>query len=225
MNPNLIIDIEELKKPIRSDLVEVWVNELLSRFQTSKICREFIRLKKGVTQELMDEIYPLSKYSSAEYNDSNIFMRFYPGSETSFDADFVGVDGALIERVEVTMAIDGVRARIQGEAINIFGHSPVYHTPDYRGNSKNRIISEPESQIITSDEIFSEQADLLNAAYRKKHNNLHKYPNTTLLIAMDIPLFMEWEYDQIMERFSPLENTFKKVVCVNMSSNHYWRLV
>jgi len=224
MNPNQLIDIEELKIPIRSDRVDVWVNEFLGRFHTNKKSREFIRLKKGVTQELLDEIYPLSKYSTFEYNDPNIFMRSYPGSETSFDADFVGVDGTLIERIEVTMAIDGARSRIQSEAINIFGRSPIYHTPEYRGNSKSRVISEPESQTITSDEIIFEQIGLLNRAYSKKHSNLHKYPNTTLLIAMDIPLFVEWEYSQIMEKFIPLKNTFKKVMCVNISGNQCWRL-
>ena len=225
MDPNSLIDKEEISRLVPSCQVEQWVVSLLERYYSSRELIDFIRLKKGVTQELLEELLPLGKYASSYYKDSNVFLQFYPGTKNSFDADFVDFDGNLIERIEVTMAINGMQSRIQSEAINTFGHSCVYHTPKYTGSVKNRIISEPECKTIGSEEIIQIQAGWLNEAYCKKHKKLHKYPNATLLIGMDIPLFMEWEYQKIMDMFTPKPNTFKKVVCVNTSSNHSWRLV
>ena len=224
MNPNDLIKLEELKELVGSDKVSDWLNKFLERYRVSAELKEFIRLKKGVTKELLEEILPLSIYATYQYNDSDVYMQFYPGSTTSYDADFVNESGVLVERVEVTMALDGLQSQIQGEAINIFGHSSVYHTPDYLGHVKTRIIAEPECRTISSIEIIEKQAAMLNEAYAKKHMNIHKYPNTTLLIGMDIPLFMEQEYNEIMNKFNLLENTFKKIVCVNTSGSHCWRL-
>ena len=55
----------------------------------------------------MDEIRPLSKYAMHAYNDPKIYLKYYPDTKNSFDADFIDADKNLIERVEVTMAIDG----------------------------------------------------------------------------------------------------------------------
>ncbi|MCK4622559.1 MAG: hypothetical protein KAT62_10160 [Desulfuromonadales bacterium] len=201
-----------------------WAHSLLARFHEPKEAIEFQRLKKGITQELHDELIPLGKYAKSHYNNPEIYLRFYSGSETSYDAEFVDKDERLIERVEVTMAIDGQQARIQSEAINKFGHSPVYQTPNYTGTSKNRSLGETESVTISSDTIIEIQAERLKSAYLKKHKNIHKYPNTTLLIGVDIPLFMEWEYQRIIENFQPLNNTFQSIKCVNISSEHCWHL-
>ncbi len=224
MKFNNLINKEELSEPIRSDKAFEWVESLLLRFHESDQSKDFFRLKKGITQELLDELYPLGKYAKSHYNDPEIFLKFYPGSSTSFDADFINPEGNLIERVEVTMAIDGQQQRIQSEAINEFGHSPIYQTPKYSGNAKNRVLEETETVTISSDEIFIIQSKRIQEAYAKKHNNIHKYPNMTLLIGVDIPLFMEWEYQRIIDQFEVLENSFKSIKCVNVSSNHCWIL-
>ena len=114
---NEILKTEELRINIRSDEALSWVNSLIIRFDESNESREFLRLKKGITKELLDELLPLGKYASKHYNDPEIYLKFYPGSETSYDADFVNKDNHLVERVEVTMAIDGQQSRIQSEDI------------------------------------------------------------------------------------------------------------
>jgi len=224
MNFNDRIRKEELHKPVGSDRALTWAHSLLARFNDSKEAIEFKRLKKGITQELHDELIPLGKYAKLHYNNPDIYLKFYSGSKTSFDADFIDKDECLIERVEVTMAIDGQQARIQSEAISEFGHSPMYQTPNYTGTSKNRVIEETESTIISNESIYEIQSQRLNEAYLKKHENIHKYPDTTLLIGIDIPLFAEWECQKIMDQFQVVENTFKSIKCVNVSRDLYWCL-
>ncbi|MBN1906328.1 MAG: hypothetical protein JW927_14650 [Deltaproteobacteria bacterium] len=224
MDFNHLISKQELQKPISTDKAFKWVESLLNRFLESEDSKRFLRLKNGVTQELIDELYPLGKYSKNYYNNPDIFLKYYPGSEKSFDADFIDGKGNLIEKVEVTMAIDGQQQRIQSEAINEFGHSPVYQTPNYTGNRRNRVLKETESTTISSDKIFEIQTKRIQEAYRKKHTNIIKYPNMTLLIGVDIPLFMEWEYERIISQFEMLENSFESIKCVNVSSDHCWVL-
>jgi hypothetical protein len=224
MNPNSLIKDNELRNLIRSDKALEWVESLMIRFHDSKENLEFIRLKNGVTQELLDELLPLGIYAKNNYNKPNIFLKYYPGSVTSYDADFIDQNGDLIERVEVTMAINGQQSRIQAEAINKYGHSSVYHTPEYSGKSKKRKIKKSDVVTIESDSIVELYVERIQEAYVKKHENLNKYPETTLLIGVDIPLFMESKYQAIIESFKILENTFNSIKCVNTSSNHYWCL-
>lgn len=221
---NNLVNEAELRKPIICNEAEQWVQMLLHRFHKSEETKQYLFLKRGIIQELIDELIPLSKYASRVYADSEVFLKFYPGTTTSFDADFVDKNDKLIERVEVTMAIDGQQKRIQAEALVKYGHTRIHETPKYSGKMRNRIIEEPESHITSSSAIIERQTLLLQEAYLKKHKNLHKYPETTLLIGVDIPLFMDWEYKKIMDGFRIMDKTFKSIKCVNVSSNHYWCL-
>ncbi|GAB2883170.1 hypothetical protein GCM10027180_11590 [Microbulbifer echini] len=224
MNLNTLINIDELRDYIQSDIALKWVKSLISRYSETSESLDFITLKKGITKEVLDELLPLSKYAQSYYNDPKVFLKFYPGSTTSYDADFIDSEGKLLERIEVTVAIDGQQSTIQAESIVEFGHSPIYHTPEYCGNVKNRTINETDGDIVGTDSIIDLQSERIQRAYRKKHENLHKYPNTTLLIGADIPLFMEWEYQAIIDKFEVLEDTFNSIKCVNISSNHCWIL-
>ncbi|WP_299589551.1 hypothetical protein [uncultured Microbulbifer sp.] len=221
---NTLINIDELRDYIQSDIALKWVKSLISRYSETPESLDFITLKKGITKEVLDELLPLSKYAQSYYNDPKVFLKFYPGSTTSYDADFIDSEGKLLERKEVTVAIDGQQSTIQAESIVEFGHSPIYHTPEYCGNVKNRTINETDGDIVGTDSIIDLQSERIQRAYRKKHENLHKYPNTTLLIGADIPLFMEWEYQAIIDKFEVLEDTFNSIKCVNISSNHCWIL-
>lgn len=214
----------EMRSLIPSNEAEDWVNSLLRRFHTSEDSKQYLILRKGVVQEIFDELIPLVKYAKHRYNDPQVFLKFYPGSKTSFDADFVDNNGNLLERVEVTMAVDGQQNRIQAEALIEYGHSTVFHTPNYSGKAKDRVIDEPECCIIGSSDIIVEQARLLQTAYNKKHSNLHKYPDTTLLIGLNIPLLMNWEYEQVIRDFCVHENTFTSIKCVEVTSGKYWSL-
>jgi hypothetical protein len=222
---NVLTDIvrrEELVQAIATDVVSEWVSSLILRYHESRAAKKFLRLKRGISQELLEELLPLAKYSKAFYNCPDIFLKYYPGTENSFDAEFIDGKGNLIERVEVTLSIDGYQSILQAEALNEFGHAPIYETPEFNGNAKNRELKEPIVSLISTETIIQTESEKLQRAYLKKHKNIHKYPNVTLLIGIDLPLLLSWEYKRIIEPFQVLENTFNSIKCVNLSSNHYW---
>lgn len=221
---NKFVTESEIRNLIPSNEIEDWINSLLCRFHVSEDAKQYLILRKGIVQEIFDELIPLAKYAKHQYNDPDVFLKFYPGSKTSFDADFVDNSGNLLERVEVTMAVKGQQNRIQREALIKYGHSSFFHTPNYSGNKKNRVINEPECCIIDSSDIIAEQSTLLQTAYNKKHSKLHKYPDTTLLIGLNIPLLMNWEYEQVIRDFHIHKNTFTSIKCVEITTGKYWFL-
>ena len=225
MDPYKLINVEELSEKVQSDKALEWVESLMGRFHTTKEARDLSRLRNRVTQELFYELLPLANYAKKHYNDPNVLLKFYPGSENSFDAEFINLNGTLVERVEVTMAIDGQQSRIQAEALNQFGHFSVYHTPEYSGKSKSRKIKEPSCTTISTDALIDLHASRIQKAYIDKHKNLHKYPNITLLIGVDMPFLMLWEYQAIIQKIELQQNTFQSVKIVNVSSNNYWNLI
>jgi len=224
MNFNKLVNIQELQIPISSDKAAEWVKTLLSRFHKSKKSRDYLWQIKGIVKEILDELRPLGKYATNYYSNPEIFLKYYPGSSTSYDADFINCDGDIIERVEVTMAIDGHQRSIQREYINDFGYSRVYQTPEYSGNIRKRQWKETEVAIINSDEIIKIHHEQIQEAYIKKHNNIQKYPDMTLLIGVDISLLVEWELQMIIDYFEVYENSFKSIKCVNVASDHCWVL-
>lgn len=224
MNFNNLVSKQELQIPISSDKAAEWVKTLLSRFHSSKKSRDYLWLIKGIVKEILDELNPLGKYATNYYNNPDIFLKYYPGSSTSYDADFINCHGDLIERVEVIMAIDGHQRNIQREYINDFGYSGVYQTPEYSGNIKNRQWKETEAALFNSDEIIKIHHEQIQKAYLKKHNKIQKYPEMTLLIGVDISLLMDWEFQRIINLFEVYENSFKSIKCVNVASDHCWVL-
>ena len=220
MSPNELVKPDELSQPVACIDVEAWVESLFKRFQISKEAKQHLILGNGVVREMIDELAPLSKFVSSFYEDSDAFLRFYPGSENSFDADIIDEKGSIIERIEVTMAIDGQQKRLQAEALLKHGHSLIYETPEYSGNSKNRIISEPEFNTIDDSEIIEIQSSLLQTAYDKKQGMLSRYPNTTLLIGVHMPVSRPEEFDDVVHSLSIEANTFNSIKCVNVAGNH-----
>ena len=186
MKANVDISEDVLERIVKTTEVEQWVSSLLKKFHKNEDSKQYYFLKKGIVKEIVDELIPLSKYSMHAYNDASVFLKFYSGSKQSFDAEFIDTNNNLIERVEVTMAIDGQVKTIQAEHLIKYSYAPVYKTPDFTGKVKGRVIIEHESGCVDSITIIKEQAALLQNSYNKKQENIHKYPNTTLLIGLDI---------------------------------------
>ncbi len=216
---------KELATPIKTKDAEVWVQSLLKRYHVTRESRDFLIQRKGVTNEIIKELIPLSKYCSRKYSCEGYLLKFYPGSEQSFDAEIIKDNGDLVERIEVTLAIDGYQNSIQAEALVEFGTAPMFRTPLYEGvGRKRRLLENSEYDFIDNDEWINKLAVLIQKSYNKKHGNIHKYPETTLLIGVDIALASNGEASQVLSCFTLSPNTFEKVYCVNISGLQLWEL-
>ncbi|HDY86522.1 MAG TPA: hypothetical protein ENH82_00220 [bacterium] len=224
MNLTGYVSKEELKVPKPINEIEEWVGSLLLRYTESEEAKEFLQFKKGITKEIVDELIPLSKYCKHYYSDTNCYLKFYPDSDTSFDAEIISENGDLVERVEVTMAINGHEHQMQAEALREFGMVSSWGMPEYSGTAKDRVITEPELTTIDSSEMIVIQSILVQEAYDKKQANIHKYPNTTLLIGFYFPCMFPHELGALTNLPLLKENTFCSVKCVSILDDHHWSI-
>lgn len=206
--------------------METWVEELLNRFHKTKELKSILVNRERQVAEIIYELLPLSKYINAYFKKSDYFLHFYPGSSQSFDAEIKNKEGNLIEKIEVTMAIDGQSDRIKTECSIVHGIAPVIKTPEYSGNARNRVINADTTLLAEPEDVINYYKDLIQSAFDKKHKKLYKYSNTVLLIAFEVPKFFleQWEFNEIIKSLNIPNNTFNKVVVVNVSSNQYWLL-
>jgi len=221
MKHNDLITESELRKPIKTTEAEKWVRSLLERYHDTEDKKRYLILKNGIVKKVVDELIPLSRYSKHEYNQSSIYLKYYPDSRQSFDAEFIDKNNNVIERVEVTMAISGQNRRIQDEHFIKYSHTPLFKTLKSSGKVGDRVLNEHELSCIDQETIIKIQSDLLQSAYDKKQCNITKYPDTTLLIGLDIPVHMKSEFHQIINTFKPEINTFKAIKCVSICGLHY----
>ncbi len=221
-----LITDEKLKIPIQCCRVETWVEELLNSFHKTEGLKSILVNRERQVAEIVYELLPLSKYINAYFKKSDHLLYFYPGSAQSFDAEIKNKAGNLIEKIEVTMAIDGQSDKIKTECSIVHGIAPVIKTPEYSGNAKNRKISADTTLLAEPEDVINHYKDLIQSAFNKKHENLYKYPNTVLLIAFEVRKFFldKWEFDEIIKSLNIPNNTFNKVVVVNISSDQYWLL-
>lgn len=221
-----MITEQELREPIACDDVESWIESLLQRFHVSEEWKTRLKLRKKPVDEIVYELVPLSKYINAFYKNSDFKLYYFPGSGQSFDAEIREIGGELVERIEVTMAIDGYGDTIRTECLLEHGIAPIIKTPVFTGLSKNRVISENTSYIADSEDVILNYTSLIKNAFKKKQENIDKYPNTTLLIGIEVPEFFleSSEFDVISKSVKIPKDTFDKIILVNISSDQCWEL-
>jgi hypothetical protein len=62
-------------------------------------------------------------------------------------------------------------------------------------------------------------ATLIQTAFENKNQNINKYPNMTLLIAVDLPLLLPFEVDAIFEKLSIEKSGFNSVYVTDVRYN------
>lgn len=221
-----MITAQELRKPIACDDVDSWVESLQQRFHVSEEWKTRLKFRKRPVDEVVYELVPLSKYINVFHKTPDLKLYYFPGSGQSFDAEIRKINGEILERIEVTMAIDGYGETIKTECLLEHGIAPIIKTPEFTGLSKSRVISENTSCIAESEDVILHYSGLIQGAFNKKQENIDKYPNTTLLIGIEVQeFFLEpWEFDAILELIKIPKDTFDKVILVNISSDQYWKL-
>lgn len=221
---NSIVAETELSSPVPVEHAYDYANSLLKRFHANERLKHILILRKGVVQEIVEEFVPLSIYSSLVYSSQGCLLKFFPGSKQSFDGQIVDLKGDVIETIEVTMAVDGYKRVLQGESLIKFGHSPIYQTPEYRGNARERVLYESEAEMVSIEEVIESHICQILRAYEKKAKHIQKYPDTTLLIATDLGLLLENERQEIISSVNLKSSEFPKVILVDITTKKIWQM-
>ncbi|MBV2113447.1 MAG: hypothetical protein KUF82_21040 [Candidatus Thiodiazotropha sp. (ex Ctena orbiculata)] len=217
-----LVTIDELSKPILVEEAYDWIESLLKRFDKSEEFKQYLLLRKGVSGKIYNELLPLAVYGERIWRGQGVSLKYYPTSSQSFDADFINDENSLIERVEVTMATEGLEEQIQAETLVKYGWTPGFGMNEYGGNARNREIPEPEHRIYSQSEAIDKLTSLVNRAYNNKLQNRHKYHDLSLLIAFDcFVLNTAEEFNRIVGSISVDKSTFNKVHFVDTGRRFY----
>ncbi len=224
MSINDIIKPDELSQLIKcSEALDVYEN-LINRFSTSHETAEYLRLKNGIAQELVDEFAPFSIYAHQCHGNSNNLMKYYYDTNQSFDGEILNAKAELLERVEITCAIDGHNESVRMERLNKEGMANVFGTVSYTGKKGNREFDEEEIQTVSSTQLETHYIELIDSAYLKKKNKVGKYDGMILLIAIEDFLVKGHNMDKIVSRLSLSKDRFSSIYLINICSKDIRKL-
>lgn len=179
------VSLEELEVPILAWQAYEWTQNLLKRYHHDEESRRMLQLGKGAVSKILGEVVPLAVYARQRKEFEEVYLHYFASSSQSFDAEFRTRDGELVERTEVTIAINGLEEQIRRETIEQHGWSPGFGLNEYAGNVRNRKIPEPGHRLHGQEEAVANLKSLVESAYAKKVGNIDKYPGTSLVIGVD----------------------------------------
>lgn len=143
--------IEQIQKKRTPSELNAFIQSTLEKLKISEERKNF-RLRKGYWKEFIEELYPLSIFTSSVYDDDSFQVELVLGNQ-GYDAQ-IFKDGIVINKVEIGWRIDG-RANYK-ECIELnkkgFG-SPVLVDKADKNRLLNQIVSlgQKKSLIDYSD--------------------------------------------------------------------------
>ena len=219
-----IIKPDELSQIVKcSDALEQY-EKLLGRFATNVETAKYLRLKKGIAQELVDEFAPLCIYAQEYHGNSNNLMKYRYETDQSFDGEILNDKKEVLEQLEITCAVDGYNERLRMERLNKEGIANAFGEVKYTGRKENRVFLEEGIKLVSKNQLENHYKELVEAAYRSKKNKTGKYNGMILLIAIEDFLVKECNMDNIVEGLSLAKDRFSSIFLVNISSREIRQL-
>lgn len=219
-----IVKPDELSQIIAcSNALKVY-ESMINRFSSSNEKAEYLRLKKGIAQELVDEFAPFCIYAYQCHGDSDKLMKYYHDTKQSFDGEILSGKGELLESVEITCAVDGHNESVRMERLNKKGMVNAFGKVKYSGKKGNREFTEEEVRTVSNSQIEAHYVELINHAYLKKKNKTGKYDGMILLIAIEGYLVKELNMDKIVSKLSLNIDKFGSIFLININSRDIRKL-
>jgi len=216
------VAIDELEVPIVAWDAYEWVQNLLKRYHYDDESRQMLQLGKGTVSKILEEVLPLAVYARQRKDFKNVYLHYFASSSQSFDAEFRTGESELVERTEVTIAINGFEEQIRRETIERHGWSPGFGLNEYAGSVRNREIPEPENRLHGQEEAVAKLKSLVESAYAKKVRNIDKYLGTSLVIGVDcFVLNSRAEFQEVISPVVGTKTPFEAVNIVDTNGRFY----
>jgi hypothetical protein len=106
------LDIEQCRTPTE---LRSYVMKIQKNARASEDDRKAGYLRSGLYKEFFDELVPLSIFCNQYYND-DVNIKPVIGSQ-GYDAEIIGKDGSVLERIEIAYPIDGVKRAEENQQV------------------------------------------------------------------------------------------------------------
>ena len=208
-----------------------WARALIARVREEHDGLERIRLRIGLAQELMNEVFPLGLLASKYFNGSDeVRIQLKIGNQ-NHDATVSDARdrGSSVEYVEVTLASEGednyLRMRVLHKEGQVSGLGPVTKSGTQRTGLKIHV----EPQAVSQAEVLQGEKNRVVQAIERKLGK--SYPSNTLLL---VGFNDEMAYDRpdniaglesAVSAYLPQLKAFHSVAIVGLSQGLFmsWR--
>jgi hypothetical protein len=207
------LSVEELGSRVPLTEVRAWVEGLCARYRNPE-WKDYFDEKRGLTNKLQGELVPLALLcDQLSPSRATAFLRYFPSSGQSFDAQVLAADGRIEEVLEVTLACDGYRDSIAGEFLKKYGSAPLWIPPSYAGRRTSRELPLPEVQSMDAEQIVEDGLVLVRNAVEAKSTS-GKYENVSLVVGFEDFRLLSGHYEYAKAEFDKIKSVFATVYFV-----------
>jgi hypothetical protein len=214
------VAIEELTSTLPLACVMPWVEGLCSRYKSPEWNNFFVE-KRGLTNRLQGELVPLAFLCDhLAPQRANSFLKYFPGSGQSFDAQVLKLDGSVEEVLEVTLACDGYRDAIAGEYLKKYGWVPLWIPLSYSGKRNSRELPLPEIQSMDAEQIVEDTLILVRSAIEAKSTS-GKYENISLVVGFEDFRLLDRHFEYTKAEILKIKSAFRIIYYVGLGGRFF----
>jgi len=127
-DPSTFLSTEEMIERRTPRELHDWVSTVFDRFLRSNEAKAYFRLKKGLTKQFLEEVWPLALLTKQLFGDSDRVICEPVLGNQNYDALIEDRRGNAPTRIKVefTIAVDGYDDHLRMEVLNDKGSANVY---------------------------------------------------------------------------------------------------
>ena len=155
----------------------------------------------------------------------DLFVKMYPDRKEPYDADIVSAKDDVIERFEITMAIDGHEESVRIEYLSEYGRADVFWPVQFNGKKGNRRYFNTDTEAYSNTDHDNKQIEIFNKTFKKKILKKDRYEDVSLLIGIDCVAKLTNSYwnevkNTIVQEKGPFNNIYiADIRCCNHFCN------
>ena len=214
------VDTAELNVVLKLGEFRPWVESLCERYKNPEWNDHFVA-KRGLTNRIQGELIPLALLCfHLTTLRSNSYLKYFPGSTQSFDAQMLSADHSVEEVLEVTLACDGYRDSIAGEYLKKHGWAPLWIPLEYSGRKNSREISLPVIRSMSTHQIIEDGLTLVRNAVDTKSVS-GKYQNTSLVVGFEDFRLRNIDFEYARNALLGIKSTFQVIYYVGLGGRFF----
>jgi hypothetical protein len=232
-DPNLLLTEDELTTPRTPIELARWIEDKCRLFADCPEAKEWVLLRKGLSKNFHEELYPLSQFVTHLYKERSDIQCFLNLDNRDFDATILDCSTSPLSelKVEITLAVDGYDNHLRMKYFREHGSVSIWGSLSASGTEKRGHEINVENDELTAVSVSLEQTfSLIQSAIKGKSVIPDKPPKYgqghVLIVAFDDwPRFAEQHMadlkDFVKKHVLTLTLDFAALYVVGLSGNTF----
>jgi len=228
-DPTSLLTAAELREPRTPKELFCWVDAKCHLFAGCREAREWVLLRRGLSQAFHEEAFPFSRWAAHVYGDRSDVKCVFTLDNRDYDAFVVDykMEPPSEIRVEITSAATDRQEYLRMKYFVEHGHVSVWGPVTASGNERRGHAIKVEGEAVAHSELLRRTCERIKSAAEGKAGKPHKPPRYgpgyVLLIAFDDWQWFDSDKDVpwlrafVDEQVAPLPLNFDRFYAVGLS--------